>query len=97
MYRLEVVPVPFTTPPEAAYYNESTVLNFKHIIRGLHGMGAAYRYGDVECHFRVRGDKQYRSTRGVRKSANREAVTVEFTIPSVAKATSSLLRRAKLM
>ena len=78
-------PGAFHKPPDAAYYGENTALEFKQIIRGPRGSGADNRYGELECYYRVRGEEQYRTTKGVRKSADREAVNVEFTIPPVSK------------
>src|SRR5436309_1164223 len=73
----------FHTEPEELYFDEPIVLEFKHIIRGSGGRGAAVRYSDEKVFYRVGSDSSYKPAKVTRTHANRDEVVDQATIPPI--------------
>jgi hypothetical protein len=76
-------PGSFHTELNEAHFNEPVVLEFKGVIRGSPGAGAASRYTDERVFYRVRGSPDYKPAKVTRKRADIEAVVYQATIPPI--------------
>ena len=74
----------FHTPPDVVIAGKETILTYRFVFTpgpGGPGSGAAKRFGQMECHYRVNGQKEFRVVIGKRVAADKESITVEFSIP----------------
>jgi hypothetical protein len=76
----------FHTPPEAVYYGDETPFSYRFVFTpgpGGPGSGAAKRFGEMECHYRVKGEKDFLVVTGKRLAGDKDSITVDFKIPPV--------------